>query len=99
MSHYLTDALHLQAETLLESELYANWYVSLDYHLGQLTPYIQYGQARKKSRFRKLLGWFFATILRHKLTRQLSGNAFLGEKNIISGEFTEPQKPAATVCF
>lgn len=92
LSHYLTDALHLQAETLLESELYANWYVSLDYHLGQLTPYIQYGQARKNRAFESYLVGF-----RYDLTPQINTSVewqrFSGRKNIISGEFTEPQNP------
>lgn len=91
LSHYLTDSLHLQAETLLERELYANWYASLDYHLGQLTPYIQYGQARINRDLESYLVGF-----RYDVTPQINTSVewqrFSGRKKIISGEFTQPQE-------
>ncbi|WP_394143833.1 sulfate ABC transporter permease [Vibrio atypicus] len=92
MSYYLWQSLRFQAEALLEKSIYANWYAGLDYQIGQFTPYIQYGQARKtKDSQSYLVG------VRCDLTRQvnvsLEWQRFTGDKKIISGQFTELQNP------
>tara|TARA_Y100001960_G_scaffold333679_1_gene440196 strand:- start:3981 stop:5003 length:1023 start_codon:yes stop_codon:yes gene_type:complete len=92
LSYYIGDALHFQAETLLEKELSSNWYAGFDYRIGQFTPYVQYGQARKgKDSQSYLIG------LRYDLHPQINVSAewqrIEGDKKMISGEFTELQNP------
>lgn len=84
--------LHVQAETMLAHELSSDWYISFDYQLGKITPYIQYGQARLTKDTESYLFGF-----RYDWTPQLNTSIewqrFYGRENVISGQFTMPQDP------
>lgn len=92
ISHYFGQ-LHVQAETMLAHELSADWYISFDYQLGKITPYIQYGQARLTKDTESYLFGF-----RYDWTPQLNTSIewqrFYGRENVISGHFTVPQDSA-----
>jgi hypothetical protein len=44
---YVLGNYNWSAETMLEQEIYATWYVSVSRRLGSFEPYLQYGQRRK----------------------------------------------------
>ncbi|OAJ95053.1 hypothetical protein [Vibrio bivalvicida] len=91
ISHYFGQ-LHFQAETMLSQNFSSDWYISVDYQLENLTPYIQYGQARLTHDTESYLVGF-----RYDWTPQLNTSIewqrFYGRENVISGHFTVPQDP------
>lgn len=92
LSYYLGNALHFQAETILERELSSNWYAGFDYRMGAITPYIQYGQARKnKDSHSYLVG--FRYDIHPQVNVSMEWQRIEGDEKMISGEFTELQNP------
>lgn len=81
--------VRLLSEGLLSRDLYANWYVSLDYHWQSLTPYVTYSQQRRdRDSESYLLG------LRYTLNQHLAVNAewqYIDAKRVNrNGSFTAP---------
>ncbi|MGD8117858.1 porin [Vibrio sp. TRT 29B02] len=92
LSHYF-DALHFQAEAILTKDISANWYAGLDYSLGKITPYIQYGQARvSRTSESYLVGFRYDWT--PQINTSLEWQRFTGEQNVISGQFTQLQDPS-----
>lgn len=91
ISHYF-DHFHFQSEATFAQDLTANWYAGLDYHLGAMTPYIQYMQSRRGIENNSYLLGF-----RYNWTDRVSSSVewqrIEGEEKVISGHFTQPQDP------
>ncbi|MFM2587212.1 sulfate ABC transporter permease [Vibrio sp. TBV020] len=91
LSHYF-DQLHFQAETMLSNDIAANWYAGFDYQVGDFTPYIQYGQKRIiKDAQSYLVGFRYDWT--SQINTSLEWQLIEGDKNVISGYFTELQNP------
>ncbi|MCG9682126.1 porin [Vibrio sp. Isolate23] len=92
---YTINAWHFQAETLLSNELYSNWYAGVDYRLSKWTPYVQYGQSRKSKMSNSYLfgvRYYFTT----QINTSLEWQRIEGQKNVISGQFTQLQNSSET---
>lgn len=91
ISHYF-GSLHLQAEAVFDQEISSDWYVSLDYQYGAITPYIRYGQARKTLDTESILfGCRYDWT--PNINTSIEWQRFYGRENVISGQFTLPQDP------
>lgn len=83
---------HFQAETILSDDIAANWYAGFDYQINQINPYIQYSQTRISQDTQSYL-----VGVRYDWSAQINTSSewqlIEGNKNVISGGFSEPQDP------
>ncbi len=84
---------HLQSELLLATHLYANWYASIDYTWQKFTPYITYGQSRRRiDSHSYLLGTTYA--LTSDINLYAEWQRIYGQNEMMSGQFTRLQDPS-----
>lgn len=79
--------LHLVAEGLYSQDTYANWYVSVDYPIDALTPYLSYGQQRLQNSGEQVL-----VGIRYDINRYMAFNLetqFFRTKESKTSYFTE----------
>lgn len=95
ISHYFGQ-LHFQGEAMFADQISSNWYAGLDYRFNQITPYIQYGQARRsKVSDSYLVGFRYDWT--SSINTSIEWQHIQGSKNVINGQFTEAQNPANSI--
>ncbi|WP_239424270.1 hypothetical protein [Vibrio galatheae] len=86
-------SLHIQAETMLSDNISSDWYLSVEYQLGRITPYTRYGQTRlTKDTESYLIGFRYDWT--PSINTSVEWQRFLGRENVISGQFTQLQDPS-----
>ncbi len=91
---YTYNNWHLQSELLLTENLHSNWYASADYNWQALTPYVVYGQSRRRRDTESYtLGINYAVA--YNISLYAEWQRIEGRPELISGQFTMPQDPSA----
>jgi hypothetical protein len=91
LSHYF-GLLHFQSEATFADDLSSDWYAGFDYQLDEITPFIQYGQSRRRIESNTYLLGF-----RYNWTDRISSSVewqhIQGEEKVLNGHFVLPQNP------